>query len=125
MGNCAYTTKCRECGETHCAMVKCSERKALGPSDATDCSALVNALSDVLTPHAMACVSGLNLHSNPWSFNATDEGRPLITRESCKCSSDSVMYLRALLPEGHPKGFSQNAEVSRGDGSATPTTEKS
>jgi hypothetical protein len=77
-------------------------------SDDAACCALVNALSEVLPQHAMACVSRLNLHDKPWSFDTTDDGRPLITTESCKCSSGSMKYLRGLLPDGHPKGFSHN-----------------
>jgi len=72
------------------------------------CCALVDALIDVLPQHAMACVSGLNLHEKPWSYDVTDEGSPLVTRDSCQCSGDSTRYLRGLLPDGHPKGFSHN-----------------
>jgi hypothetical protein len=77
---------------------------------------LVDALSEVLTQHALACVSRLNLHDKPWSFDVTDDGRPLITRESCSCSSGSMRYLRGLLPDGHPKGFSHNAKLSHEEG---------
>jgi len=76
--------------------------------DAMHCSALVDALAEVLSHHALACVSGLNLHDKPWLFDVTENGSPLITPESCKCSTNSK-YLRAILPANHPKGFSQNA----------------
>jgi hypothetical protein len=73
------------------------------------CSALTDALGEALPQHVLACVSRLNLHDKPWSFDVTDDGRPLITRDSCQCSSKSMMHLRGLLPDGHPKGFSRNA----------------
>ena len=78
-------------------------------SDESACCALVDALSEVLPQHAMACVSRLNLHDKPWSFDATGKGKPLVTMDSCQCSGESMRYLRALLPDGHPKGFSHNA----------------
>jgi hypothetical protein len=85
------------------------------PLDETTCCALVDALSEVLPQHAMACVSRLNLHDKPWSFDVTDDGGPLITPESCRCSGGSMRYLRALLPDGHPKGFSRNEKgMARG-----------
>jgi hypothetical protein len=83
------------------------------PLDETTCCALVDALSEVLPQHTMACVSRLNLHNKPWSFDVTDDGRPLITRDSCKCSYDSMRYLRGLLPDKHPKGFSHNSQLSQ------------
>jgi len=82
--------------------------ETLPPLDETTCCALVDALSEVLPQHALACVSRLNLHDKPWSFDVTDDGRSLITPESCRCSSGSMRYLRGLLPNGHPKGFSHN-----------------
>ena len=75
--------------------------------DAMHCSALVDALAEVLSHHALACVSGLNLHDKPWLFDVDANDSPLITPESCKCSTNSK-YLRAILPANHPKGFSQN-----------------
>ena len=84
--------------------------------DETICSALEDALSVVLPHHALACVSRLNLHDKPWSFDVANNGKPLITPESCKCS-DAVKYLREALPANHPKGFSQNAD---GDGRRKP-----
>jgi hypothetical protein len=74
------------------------------------CCALVDALSDILPQHALACVSRLNIHHKPWSFDVTDEGKPIVTRQSCRCSGESMRYLRGLLPDGHPKGFSRNAK---------------
>jgi hypothetical protein len=71
------------------------------------CSALVDALAEVLPHHALACVSGLNLHDKPWLFDVDANDSPLITPESCVCSTNSK-YLRAILPANHPKGFSQN-----------------
>ncbi len=98
------------------------QRRSCG-SDASACSALVGALIDVLPQHAMACVSRLNLHDKPWSFDVTDEGRPLVTRDSCQCSGKSMRYLRGLLPDGHPKGFSQNAgAVTRQPGANSDET---
>jgi len=78
---------------------------------AVACSALVDALSEVLSHHALACVSRLNLHDKPWSFDVASNGSPLITPESCTCSA-STKYLRGILPANHPKGFSQNTEIA-------------
>jgi hypothetical protein len=86
-------------------------------SDDAACCALVDALSEVLPQHALACVSRLNLHDKPWSFDVTADGRSLITPESCRCSSGSMRYLRGLLPDGHPKGFSHNAKSAGTDAS--------
>jgi len=69
-------------------------------------TALIDALNEVLPHHALACVSRFNLHDKPWSFDVSDNGRPLITPESCKCSANSK-YLRKMLPANHQKGFSQ------------------
>lgn len=111
--------KCHHCGKSDEIVTRpdgpyCLDcgRSALGPSDATDCCALVDALSEVLPQHAMACVSRLKLHEKPWSFDVTDSGKPLITRESCQCSGDSMKYLRGLLPVDHPKGFSHNEKLT-------------
>ena len=100
--------------------------ETLPPLDETNCCALADALSEVLPQHAMACVSRLNLHDKPWSFDVTDDGRPLITRESCRCSSASMRYLRGLLPDAHPKGFSHNAGgmAAGADGLPMPSERK-
>lgn len=92
------------------------ERKAQERLARTPCCALMDALSDVLPQHAMACVSRLNLHDKPWAFDVTDDGQPLITRQSCQCSGESMRYLRGLLPVGHPKGFSHNNQADRPQG---------
>jgi len=92
--------------------------ETLPPLAETPCCALVDALSEVLPHHALACVSRLNLHDKPWSFDVTDDGRSLITPESCRCSSGSTRYLRGLLPAGHPKGFSHNIPITDADPTA-------
>ncbi len=92
--------------------------KARELTAARDCSALVDALAEVLSHHALACVSGLNLHDKPWLFDVDANDNPLITRESCKCSTNSK-YLRAILPADHPKGFSRNTPAQDNNNNQT------
>ena len=68
--------------------------------------AMATALAEVLPYHSLACISKINIHNSPWSFDVANDGSPIITQDSCLCG-DYIKYLRAMLPDNHPKGFTE------------------
>lgn len=86
------------------------EQEGCEGSASPTCSALLKAVADLLPHHAAACVSGFRMKDRPWSWHTNSEGKPLVTQESCQCSP-RMKEIRAMLPLGHERGFSQNADV--------------